>query len=304
MIKVGCAVWVFSPMDRPSSDEEAIRTIGEIGFDGTELILRDRSELETYWTPEQINRISDLYWSYNLILSQFVVRWEVVAGFADVDHSARERSLEYFEQACRLAKTLGADTICTISPWPAGLRVPSPSPPNYWHVNAPGWEKPKLRLQFPDDFDWDTAWTTYVASIARVTTIARAHGLRFALENHTNAMSPHTDSLLRLFDNVDDPALGANLDVGFAFNQRESIPWAIYKLKDRLFHLHARDGDGLGDYLRPVGDGILDWRGIARALKQVGYEDFISLEWPRYPENRRYAKESLDLLREQLARYG
>jgi sugar phosphate isomerase/epimerase len=90
--------------------------------------------------------------------------------------------------------------------------------------------------------------------------------------------------------------------VGFALIQRESIPWAIYKLGDRLLHIHARDGDGLSDYLRPVGAGVLDWEGIVRALKDVGYQGFISMEWPRGPDSRNQARQALEHLREQIAR--
>jgi sugar phosphate isomerase/epimerase len=301
-VKIGCAAWLFSPMDRSSLDEEAITTIAELGFDGIELILRQRSELDTHWTPDRIARVRGLLGRLELTLTQFVVRWEVVAGFADTDPSIRQPSLEYFERACQLAGDLGTTTICTISPWPSGVAVPSPSPPGHWHPDAPGWERRTLKLQFPERFDWDVSWHAYVDSIRRVAAMARAHGLRFALENHTNAMTPHSDSLLRLFDHVDDPALGANLDVGFSFIQRESIPWAIYKLKDRLFHVHARDGDGLSDYLQPVGAGILDWQGIVRALHEVGYQGFISMEWPRRQDNRTQARSALEHLREQIAR--
>jgi sugar phosphate isomerase/epimerase len=301
-MKLGCAAWVFSPMDRPSSDEDTIRVVAELGFDGIKLILRSRSELDAYWTPGQTSRIRDPCDRHSLTLSQFVLPWEAVAGFADGDGPTRERAFEYFERGCQLACSLGADTICTISPWPSDLTVPTVSPPNYWIVYPPGWEKPKLGLRFPARFDWRASWLTYVESIGRIAALARAYGLRFALENHANSMSPQTDSLLRLFDHVYDPSLGANLDIGFSFIQRESIPWAIHKLGDRLFHIHARDGDGLSDYLRPVGAGILDWEGIVRALKDVGYQGFVSMEWPRGPESRSQARQALEHLREQIAR--
>jgi sugar phosphate isomerase/epimerase len=230
------------------------------------------------------------------------VRWEAISGFADEDAPTHERALGDFERACRLARALGTDTVCTISSWPASLTVPTVTLPNYWVVNPPGWDRPKLKIVLPERFEWEVSWQAYVESIRRMATIARANDVRFAVENHTNTMSSHTDSLLRLFDRVQDNALGANFDVGFAFIQREAIPWAIHKLRDRLFHIHARDGDGFGDYLQPVGAGILDWEGIVEALRDVGYDGFISMEWPRRPDNGSRAREALGHLREQIAR--
>lgn len=305
-IKVGCAAWMFTLPAHNPPYEDAIRTIGELGFDGIELILRDPPDLENYWTPHKVDEINQLCRSYNLRVSEFVLYQNMVGGLADLDPAEKRRALEHFEIGCQMARTFGTDIINIVSPWPAGTSAPHPYLPHYWYINVPGVEngplfEPKLKVKLPDNFDWNAHWDNYVDSIRQATNIASRYDLRFAVENHAHVMTGHTDSLLRLFDHIPDSNLGANLDIGWAFVQREDIPWAICKLEGKLFHIHARDGDGLACYTLPVGYGTLDWEGILRALKAVKYDGFISLEWSRHADGRRNAKQGLEFMREMIA---
>ena len=308
MIRVGCIAWGFTTQTPPYAPpyEEGIRAAGELGFDGIELILHDPSDLDTYWTPGKIDEIHNLYRSYGLTLSEFALYQNVVAGLPDLNPSAKARSLEDFDGGCRLARSLGAQIVNMVAQWPIGLKAPIPYPPSYYLVNAPGVQgfQPKLAMELPANFDWDAVWDNYVDSMHQCTSIAKSHGLRLALEGHANVIVSHTDSFLRLFDRVGDPALGTNFDVAWQFIQREYIPWSIYKLKERIFHVHARDGDGMSCYSLPVGQGIIDWHGVVRALKDVGYDGFLSLEMGRYEDPRRWRKYSLDYLRAVIAEVG
>jgi sugar phosphate isomerase/epimerase len=306
MMKVCCTAWVFTAPRYNPPYEQAIQTIGELGFDGIELILYDPSDLESYWTPRKIDEIVRLYRSHNLTLTEFALYQNVVAGLPDLDASAKQRSLDYFEQGCKLARSLGAEIVNMVSQWPIGLRAPVPYPPSYFYVEAQGYEgfEPKLKMQLPKDFDWDAIWTNYVDSMRQASAIARSYDLKLALEGHANVIVSHTDSFLRLYDQVPEPTFGTTLDVAWQFIQREYIPWSIYKLKSRIFHVHVRDGDGLACYTLPVGSGILDWDGIVAALKDVGYDGYLSLEIGRYADPRRYAKQSLEYLREVIGRVG
>jgi sugar phosphate isomerase/epimerase len=304
MLKVGCTSWGFTAPHYNPPYEQAIHSVGELGFDGIELILFDPADLKDYWTPRKIDEITRLYRSYNLTLSEFALYQNVVAGLPDLDPAKKQRSLDYFAEGCKLAKALGSDIVNMVSQWPIGLKAPIAYPPSYFYVNVPGYEafEPKLKMQLPVDFDWDAVWTNYVDSLRQASEIAGSFDLRLALEGHPHVIVSHTDSFLRLFDQVPNQRLGANFDVALQFVQREYIPWSIYKLKKRIFHVHARDSDGLACYSLPVGNGIIDWDGVVQALLDVGYDGYLSLELGRYAEPSRYAKQSLDYLRQVIAR--
>src|SRR5687768_4184064 len=59
-VRVGCLSWCFhdfGPVNTPAQRaavEQSIDTIGELGFDGIELILTTRGDITGYWTDETL----------------------------------------------------------------------------------------------------------------------------------------------------------------------------------------------------------------------------------------------------------
>jgi len=71
-----------------------------------------------------------------------------------------------------------------------------------------------------------------------------------------------------------------------------NVPLSLHKLKGKVFHVHARDGDGLLCYNLPPGEGIVDWGDVFTALHDIGYDGVVSLELGGYAEPRRYAAQA------------
>ena len=125
--------------------------------------------------------------------------------------------------------------------------------------------------------------------------------MSLGIEAHSYTIISSTDSYLRLFDQVGLPNVGANMDVRWPFLQREYVPLSIHKLGGRLLHTHVRDGDGLYNYNMPVGMGIIDWRAVVEALKDIAYDGFLSLELSNYQDPIQYLEFSRDYLQSVLA---
>jgi sugar phosphate isomerase/epimerase len=79
-------------------------------------------------------------------------------------------------------------------------------------------------------------------------------------------------------DRLGHPRLGANLDVGHSQVIGESIPEAVKLLNNRIWNLHIEDIPGRKHYHLIPGQGTLDWQGLKRALIEVGYERFLTVE--------------------------
>lgn len=60
-------------------------------------------------------------------------------------------------------------------------------------------------------------------------------------------------------------------------------------------------GDGLAAYNLPVGYGNTDWEMVIKALKEIGYEGYLSLEWAHDSEKHKHCLESLNYLRTLIA---
>jgi sugar phosphate isomerase/epimerase len=301
--KIGCVSWCFHSFAGGSDPTEALDLIGEIGFEGTDLILLSREDIQGFWTEARIAAIRRQLERHKLAVAQFVIYQPVIEGLTSTDAAVRERNLDYFEDGCRLGRRLGAPILNIVAPWPRELSRPGGGylPRHYELPNPQTGEK--FRIDIAPGFDWDQLWATYVASTKACLERAKAHGMKLSIEHHTHTMIPDATSFLRLWDAIRDPDLGYNMDVGWTLSQREYPPVAIEKVKRHLMSLHMRDIDGLMREFVHVGEGVMDFQAIAETLQGIGYRGFLSIEQDKHPGDmqatcRRYLtmmKEYLDV---------
>ncbi len=298
-MKQGCASWCFAgDMHVDTEYEKVISNIADIGFEGLELIAFSMKTLNEYYTPKKIKNLRETIQSNNLILSEFVVYHELIEGLAGLDKEKKKESIEIFKHGVQIAKDLGTKIVNTVSHWPVGLEAPNHYLAMYIHPWAYGvkYFDTKFKMKLPADFNYKKIWENYVDSIATCTDIAKDNGLLFALEGHTHTIVCHTDSFLRLFDAVKSNALGMNFDTSWQFMQREYLPVSINKLGKKVFHVHTRDTDGSTFYSLPPGAGIIDWEGFIKALKDVGFDGYMSMELGGYQDMYKVVKEGKEYL--------
>ena len=58
-------------------------------------------------------------------------------------------------------------------------------------------------------------------------------------------------------------------------NQREYPPVAAHTLSGRLMNLHVRDIDATMREYVPIGQGVMDFKAIADAVKATGFGGFL-----------------------------
>ena len=274
--KLGSVSWNFHSLAPGAHPEEAIDIIGSLGFEGVELIANSRRDIDEYWTDATISRIRKQLERNRLEVPQFPFFQPVVEGLTSRHEQERKRSLDYFEAGCRIAKKLGAPMVNIVAPWARELKASAEYLPRYFMSDPKPGEK--FHIDIAPGFDFEELWRLFTETIKACLERAKVFGLRFSIENHTYTMLPVTDSFLRLWDAVRDSALGCNLDCGWAMNQREYPPIAIYKLNKHLMNLHLRDIDARMLVYVAVGQGVMDFKAIADAVKAIGFTGFLSLE--------------------------
>ena len=299
-IRVGCLSWCFHTFAPGADPEPAIDIIGEMGFDGVELILLARDDIRNFWTDERINRLGKKLRQHKLAVSQFVIFQPVVEGLSSTDAAVRAQNLDYFEAGCKIGKKFEAPMVNIVAPWPRELKGPTNYLPRYYDLPEP---KPgeKFHIDIAEGFDWDKVWEAYIDATKGCLERAKAQGMKLTIEHHTHTIIPDAVSFLRLWDAVKDPALGYNLDTGWTLSQREYPPVAIHKVGRRLMNVHARDIDGLMRRFVHFGEGVMDFKAVVEALKRVGYDGFVSIEQDKYPGDmkqtcRRYLKSMRELI--------
>ena len=101
-------------------------------------------------------------------------------------------------------------------------------------------------------------------------------GLELVLEN---VLDPDPSELAAILDGVDDPRLGACLDVGHAnvYSQIAAKDW-IQTLGSRIRHVHLHSNDGSVDAHAALDAGTLDMRAVLEVLRRCAPEADICIE--------------------------
>ena len=148
-----------------------------------------------------------------------------------------------------------------VAPWARELKGPTEYLPRYYEIENP---KPgqKYHIDIAEGFDWDRVWDAYVETTKACLSRAKAHGLKFSIEQHTHCLVPDAASFLRLWDQIRDDDLGYNLDAGWTLLQREYPPVAIHKVGRHLMNVHMRDIDGADAAVPGVRRGVMDIQAI------------------------------------------
>lgn len=138
-----------------------------------------------------------------------------------------------------------------------------------------------------DGLDW------IVDGLAAGAAYAQEHGVVLALENH-GLMAGRSDQVRGIIEQVNSPALRANLDTGNFLLVGQNPTAAARELADLVALVHLKDFrqahadttthvykglDGLAYTGTVVGEGEVDLAAILSLLQQAGYTGWLSLEY-------------------------
>jgi sugar phosphate isomerase/epimerase len=267
-MRFGAPVWPFK-WDTPY--DEAIKRIGSLGFRAVELIAWDRDALDTYYTPETIKQLRSVIEGEGLVLSQFV---STPGKMASRDPKERAASVAHMKRLVDVGMELGAQMVNSVTSLPFNIAAP------------PITDRPHVQVFTVDvepGLDWDQNWLDYVDAMRQCAKYAESAGTRYSLEPHPFRYGGNTDGMLRLLDAVGSPALGVNFDPSHTFPAADFPNITIYRLNKRIFHCDFSDNDGTTNVHWRPGKGKIDWDAAFRALKDIGYNGVVSLEFEDVP---------------------
>lgn len=215
-----------------------ITILRDLGFDLGEVILKDRQSLE-YWLKSDVKK-------------------RLGRDFHLIAHGPREGSPNDIDNLWRCYRPAIEETLTVASE--LGVRFLT------MHL----WMDP--RFVRPEILGGKRR------ALMEVCRFARALGIVVSLEN----LSEDAEDLRRALDEI--PDLSITLDVGHGqlltgVNTSYRI---IDELVGRVGHVHLHDnrgGKGVKDDLHlPIGDGIIDFPSILKALVRSGYDGTMTLE--------------------------
>lgn len=129
-------------------------------------------------------------------------------------------------------------------------------------------------------------WKTGVDRVRELGDYAADLGLEIALELEPFRLSllNDVDSMSRFLDDVNHPAVKANLDISHLVLAGQPAD-TVERLRGRVAHVHISDCDGKVHGDLPPGRGVVDFPPYLRALKTLGIDDAtVSIELEYSPE--------------------
>jgi len=251
--------------------EEVLKTVANLGYDGVEIApftlaedVRnldegDRSSLRSLASANGI-KIAGIHW---MLASPKGLH------LTHPEEPIRKRTREYIKELLRFTADIGGEVAVLGSP-------------------------KQRRVQ--EGVTKKKAWSFMREALKECCEEAGKVGVTICLEplsrNQTNFINTAREAVA-MVNEVDDPHLQIVLDVYSMSDEGRPLDEIIREVGPHLRHFHANDTGGLAP-----GQGDADYRAVVRALRDIGYQGYVSVEvFNRSKDPLTLASESINTLR-------
>ena len=127
-----------------------------------------------------------------------------------------------------------------------------------------------------ENVPYEKAWEYAVEIFSKCSRFAEEYDAIIAIEPLSRKLTNFintAEEAIRLIEDVSHPNFRLHLDVYSMLDEEKPIPDIIRSSQDHLVHFHINDDNGLGP-----GFGNVDYKPIISALKDIGYNGFLSVE--------------------------
>ncbi|KOF13692.1 AP endonuclease [Ensifer adhaerens] len=148
----------------------------------------------------------------------------------------------------------------------------------------------------------DEAWAGMVTNIKAIAERATGYGVRAVIHPHAGGYIEFADEIERIDRDVPQEIAGFCLDTGHTFYAGMDPVETLRRYADRLDYIHFKDIDQtvfdrvMGEKIRffeacaegvmcPIGRGVIDYPAVRRALDEIDYHGFITVEQERDPRS-------------------
>jgi inosose dehydratase len=144
-------------------------------------------------------------------------------------------------------------------------------------------------------------WQQMVSHIKEIAKISYdEYGVRSVIHHHAGGYIDYMDEIDMILSDISEDYVGLCFDTGHAYYAGIDPEQGIRRYGSRIDYVHFKDVDksvydvviheNIGFYeacfrrlMCPIGEGALDYSAIRRALIDIGYDGWITLEQDRHP---------------------
>jgi sugar phosphate isomerase/epimerase len=277
-MKIGCgatytnalyATFEHGSYRRVPSIEDLIKSIewaASAGFEAIELEMLSNKHADNAFGEKNVAKLASLAEQFHVKISDLSVPF-ISREFPLGDKL--EPIKERFRQTIQVGKALSTETVATISPpYPDTILAPYTLYP----------DGPPLQIVFHRNGEWRQTWQAYVSWVGELCDIARSDHLKLMIEPRPREIISNTEAMLMLLKEIRSSNLGVLFDTSHHFVMKEILPISIWKLGEAIFGVHLADNDGIIEHYWAPGEGKIDWMLVLQALKDEGYNGFLTIE--------------------------
>jgi len=259
--------------------KEAILLFEKLGLEGIEIICRDdyRCGVHPDTIQDEAKETAHLCASHNLEITCLT---PYITELGSLNESLLAKEKEKMYKAVQLAHWLGCPNVRTYG----GSFFPDEGNESFRRKKA-----------------------VFIQALRELGSYADNHGVCLVVENHFNTLTFDAAHTVEIVSEVDSPGVGILYDqANLGFIKAETYEQSIPQQTPYIRYVHAKDFV-FKDESRPfqsrevtkittsernvqsrvIGEGILPWPAIVKALRRIDYTGFYSLEYEywRYPED-------------------
>lgn len=243
-MKFGVSLWLWTAPVTNEVIEEYAPKIANLGFDTVEIPLEDPSELDC-------DRARKAVEDNGLSLTTCAA----MGGGRDLIHpekSVRDNGMKYMKESLDAAEKLGSELF--VGPLASEVG-------RLWESDGVQREKETQLL---------------VSQLREVADYAASQDIIICLEalnRFETSFLNLTSQVCDIVDRVNHPNCKVMIDLFHAGIEEKNLGDAIRSAGDNLYHFQVAENDR-----GTPGTGQFDWEGIAKALKEIGYNRHIIIE--------------------------
>lgn len=227
--------------------EETIARLSKIGYDGIEIVCSSPHAWPYYLSQEKRQKIAGLLREKNLACSSVMA---VPGGgpgcnAASVSKEERQWTIQYIKDVLDLADIWNCKRLAFVAGWAI-----------YGTSRREAWKNSLDTLKRIGEYALEKGVTVCIEPTATDSNV---------VENPEDAIEMIEESGL--------PNIGMMFDVAHALFRQENPHDYVYRAGKYLKHVHFCDTDRL-----PPGSGNVDFYPIMKALKDIDYQDYITME--------------------------
>ncbi|MFL6363376.1 MAG: sugar phosphate isomerase/epimerase family protein [Nitrososphaeraceae archaeon] len=267
--------------------KESIRLIREVGYEGVEILCDVPHAYPPCLDEEDILSIQEIISKNNIEISNlnaftlYAITDVYHPSWIESDKQLRELRIQHTINCLRLAKKIGAKNISTEPGGPIEVGNDNKYNNNNFKNNTNN-KRSSYDLKALQEF--------FVNGIVRTSKVAEEYGVKILVEPEPGLLLQNSEQFLKFIKNINSHYVGLNFDMGHFFCVREDPAALIYNLAEHIGHFHLADiaHTRVHNHLIP-GQGAVDFASIFKAISEINYQGFITVELYPYQDDPVYA---------------